>query len=84
MMCSWTSTKANNNNVDDKSNSFPVMMCSWANNNNNNFFLIDEHAPAFSFHYRLPLSPSPPTMLQAAGISGGGCRFSNLLHWWYS
>ncbi len=64
-------------------NSFPVMMCSWANNNNNNFFLIDEHAPAFSFHHRVPLPPHRPCFT-AAGISGGGCRFSNLLHWWYS
>jgi hypothetical protein len=61
-------------------NSFPVMMCSWANNNNNYFFLIDEHAPAFSFHHRVPLPPHRPCFT-AAGISGGGCRFSNLLHW---
>jgi hypothetical protein len=39
------------------------------------------NAPAFSFHHRVPLPPHRPC-ITAAGISGGGCRFSNLLQWY--
>jgi hypothetical protein len=56
MMCSWTSTTANND--DDKSNSFPVVMCSWANHNNNKFFLIDERACLFFCTIAFPSLPT--------------------------
>jgi hypothetical protein len=51
----------------------------------NSFLLTNTRLP-FLFTIAFPNSPPPPPphrpCFTAAGISGGGCRFSNLLHWY--